>query len=84
VADVDEILDIINANMSDMPYNVYSEIYDAVDGLGVEVEKMQAENDRQRELLRIMHSEMVSCEDNGYVCGGHKFDDRIRELGIDA
>ena len=42
----------------------------------------EAENAKLRELVRIMHSELVSCEDNGYVCGGHKFDDRVREMGI--
>ena len=42
------------------------------------------ENAKLRELVRIMHSELVSCEDNGYVCGGHKFDDRIHELGIEV
>lgn len=46
--------------------------------------KLKVENERLRELVRIMHSELVSCEDNGYVCGGHKFDDRVRELGIEA
>ena len=43
---------------------------------------LQAENAKLRELVRIMHSELVSCEDNGYVCGGHKFDERVRELGV--
>ena len=49
-AEVDEIIEhVINANMSSMPYDVYSEIFDAVDGLGVAIEKMQAENDKLRE-----------------------------------
>ena len=42
------------------------------------------ENMKLRELVRIMHGELVSCEDNGYVCGGHKFDERVRELGIEV
>ena len=42
------------------------------------------ENVKLRELVRVMHSELVSCEDNGYVCGGHKFDYRVRELGIEV
>jgi hypothetical protein len=42
------------------------------------------ENAKLRELVRIMHSEMVSSEDNGYVCGGHKFDERVSELGIEV
>ena len=40
------------------------------------------QTEKLRELVRIMHSELVSCEDNGYVCGGHKFDERVRELGV--
>ena len=46
------------------------------------VRRYKTENAELRELVRIMHSELVSCEDNGYVCGGHKFDDRVRELGV--
>lgn len=45
---------------------------------------LKAENDKLRELVRVMHGELVSCEDNGYVCGGHKFDERVRELGIEV
>ena len=48
------------------------------------VEGLEAENTKLRELVRIMHSELVSCEDNGYICGGHKFDKRVNELGIDV
>ena len=43
---------------------------------------LESENAKLRDLARIMHSELVSCEDNGYVCGGHKFDQRVRELGV--
>ena len=46
--------------------------------------RLEAENAKLRELVRIMHGELVSCEDNGYVCGGHKFDERVRELGIEV
>lgn len=46
--------------------------------------RLYEENDKLRELVRIMHGELVSCEDNGYVCGGHKFDERVRELGIEV
>lgn len=50
VADVDEILEhIINANMLSMPYDVYFELFDAVAGLGVEIENLQAENVKLRE-----------------------------------
>lgn len=53
VADVDEILEhVINANMLSMPYDVYYELFDAVAGLGVKVEKLQAENAKLRELVR--------------------------------
>ena len=46
--------------------------------------ELRDENAKLRELVRIMHGELVSCEDNGYVCGGHKFDERVRELGIEV
>ena len=45
---------------------------------------LESENAKLRELVRIMHSELVSSEDNGYICGGHKFDERVRELGIEV
>lgn len=47
-------------------------------------EFLMRENAKLRELVRIMHGELVSCEDNGYVCGGHKFDERVRELGVEV
>lgn len=46
--------------------------------------RLEAENAKLRELVRDMHGELVSCEDNGYVCGGHKFDKRVRETGIEV
>ena len=49
VVDVDEILEHqLNANMLSMPYDVYSELFDAVDGLGVEIENLQSENAKLR------------------------------------
>jgi len=48
------------------------------------IERLEAENAELRELVRIMHGELVSCEDNGYVCGGHKFDERVSKLGIEV
>lgn len=50
----------------------------------VYIGSIEAENAKLRELVCIMHSELVSCEDNGYVCGGHKFDDRMRDLRIEV
>lgn len=44
----------------------------------------ESENAELRELLSVMHGEMVSCEDNGYICGGHKFDERMHKLGIEV
>lgn len=56
VANVDEIIEhIINANMLSMPYDVYSELFDAVDGLGVEIENLQAENAKLRDELDQWH-----------------------------
>ena len=46
--------------------------------------EMADKNAKLRELVCIMHGELVACEDNGYVCGGHKFDGRVRELGIEV
>lgn len=55
VAEVDEILEhVINGNMLSMPYDVYSELFDAVARLGVEVEALQAENAKLRELVDYM------------------------------
>lgn len=52
VANVDEIIEhVINANMLSMPYHVYAELFDAVDGLGVEIENLQSENARLRSEL---------------------------------
>ena len=49
-----------------------------------EIDRLRDESAELRGLLRIMHGELVSCEDNGYVCGGHKFDERMRELGVEV
>lgn len=66
VADVDEIIEhVINANMLSMPYDVYSELFDAVDGLGVKIEKFQAENAKLRGLIKKYMSAAR------YLCG-HK------------
>lgn len=60
------------------------EMEDEVYGLNCAIGALRSENEKLRELVRIMHSEMVSCEDNGYICGGHKFDKRVSELGIEV
>ena len=72
VVDVDEILEhVINANMLSMPYDVYVELFDAVAGLEVEIENLQAENAKLRELVR----DMLMCltwqyEPHSYMCDG--------------
>ena len=55
-----------------------------VGALHEEIDRLRDESAELRGLLRIMHGELVSCEDNGYVCGGHKFDERMRELGVEV
>lgn len=78
-AQIDEIIEhVINANMLNMPYDVYSDLFDAVDGLGVEMEKLEAENEKLRELVSEMY------EDECDECDRWKYRDRIRELGVDV
>lgn len=48
------------------------------------IKELQQQNAKLRELVRIMHGELVSCEENGYICGGHKFDKSVSELGIEV
>lgn len=58
VADVDEILEhIINANMLSMPYDVYSELFDAVAGLGVEIENLQQRITTQKQTIQAYRDE---------------------------
>lgn len=65
-AEVDEILEhVINANMLSMPYDVYSELFDAVDGLGVKIENLQSENAKLREYItRLEQANIVLDSDN--------------------
>ena len=49
-----------------------------------EVDRLQAENAKLRELVRKLHDELVSCEENEYIPGGHKFDGDVRELGVEV
>ena len=70
VADVDEIIEhVINANMLSMPYHVYSELFDAVDGLGVKVEKLQDENRKLRELCVTTTASQTPCAPNMNATG---------------
>ena len=83
--DVDEILEHqLNANMLSMPYDVYSELFDSIDSLGVELDKL-------RELVRDMcecleHSKPLckKCKFQELDCQWFKFSDRMRELGIEV
>ena len=98
VADVDEILEhVINANMLSMPYDVYSELFDAVAGLGVEVEKTEAENVKLRELVRDMWEgyndprceechlkDTPTCADCPICAREALVIDRMRDLGIEV
>lgn len=52
----------------DMPYDVYLELFDAVDGLGVEIENLQAENAKLRELCKDMMA-FVEDDDACEHCG---------------
>ena len=91
VADVDEILEhVINGNMLSMPYDVYTELFDAVDGLGVKAEKTEAENAKLRELVRNLWR-VIPADVTGVVIGAntdhptyYKFDEAFRELGIEV
>lgn len=85
VADVDEILEhIINGNMLSMPYDVYVELFDAVDGLGVALEKMQAENAKLRELVKDMVLNIGGCALHGNPLRLREFMARARELGVEV
>lgn len=80
-AEVDEIIEhVINANMLSMPYDVYSELFDAVDELGVKVEKIEAENDRLREWC----SELLRMAEFNGSEWFHwpELHDELRELGV--
>ncbi len=87
VADVDEIIEhVINANMLNMPYEVYSELFDAVDGLGVEIENLQSENAKLRELC----ADLRFCKRNNCLTCSHgricdmRFAERYAELKIEV
>lgn len=93
VADVDEILEhVINGNMLSMPYGVYLELFDAVDGLGVEIEKLQDDNAKLRELLLDYDKMLATAADElAYKSRGLSMDSvlnslriRIYELGIEV
>ena len=90
VADVDEILEhVINGNMLSMPYDVYTELFDAVDGLGVKVEKLQAENAKLREMVRDMFRDFANADYQLKInCGKTflavtRYEPRLQELGVE-
>ncbi len=93
VAEVDEIIEhVINANVLSMPYHVYSELFDAVDGLGVKIEKLQEDNAKLRELCADLVRQIklaeyfdcfgCKCEKWGECDGECVFERRARELGV--
>lgn len=100
VADVDEILEhVINGNMLSMPYDVYLELFDAVDGLGVEIEKLQDDNAKLRTAISaVLQCSGITKRDKGcdacpmydrekeYVWAGDWCGIKrfIRELGIEV
>lgn len=95
VANVDEIIEhVINANMLSMPYHVYVELFDAVDGLGVEIENLQSENAALRELLLDVWNDAMQFDgfwdyvhDDGEIYNEDQlphYYDRLRELGVEV
>ena len=85
VANVDEIIEhVINANISSMPYEVYSELFDAVDGLGVEIENLQSQNAKLRELAKNLYECNGSCERCVELTGRCEYKEQLRELGIEV
>lgn len=82
--DADEIIEhVLNANMLSMPYHVYSDLFDAVDGLAVDIEKLHDENSKLRELCERCAIELYA---NGNVTDAateNLFDD-MRELGVEV
>lgn len=82
VADVDEILEhVINGNVLSMPYDVYTELFDAVDGLGVKVEKLQAENAKLRELVKRYHRLVTGTDE---LWSWQSVYAELQELGIEV
>lgn len=93
--DADEIIEhVLNANMLSMPYHVYSDLFDAIDGLAVDIEKLQAENAKLRELCGDLHecaresgdycpNTCKHWDEKGYCCT-FNLADRMRELGIEV
>lgn len=49
-----------------------------------EFNQLKEERDKLRELVLKLHDELLSCEENEYICGGHKFDEDVRELGVEV
>ena len=80
--DIDEIIEhVLNANMLSMPYHVYSDLFDAVDGLAVDIEKLQDENAKLRRIAIEMYWDLVAEMPKSLL------EDRkqqLKELGIEV
>lgn len=93
--DADEIIEhVLNANMLNMPYHVYSDLFDAVDGLAVDIEKLQDENANLRKLLLDVWNDAMQFDgfwdyvhDDGEIYNEDElphYYDRMRELGVEV
>lgn len=78
--------------MLSMPYDVYVELFDAVNGLGVEIENLQSDNAKLRELVadfdKCLDTALYLASDVGYpVMPDQKLFDSLRlrmlELGVE-
>lgn len=76
----DEILEhVLNANMLCMPYDVYSELFEAIDVLDQEY---STEVEQLRDLVRCMWGWLTSRTVSGAAL--HDISGRMHELGVDA
>ena len=70
------------ARMCREAVGIITELRGALHVASVDYRHLEAENAELKSLCRDMHGELVACEENGYVCGGHKFDERAEKLGV--
>ena len=86
--DADEIIEnVINANMLSMPYDVYVELFDAVAGLGVEIENLQSEVAMLSELRGVVSEGDYDSPSGRYFLLRRDvaaYEDALRELGIEV